>query len=361
MSCVAMKIDSPEQLCVLRAMEAARQIRTVVQQMPLAERGQRVDAALKPGAAITLQVDRVAEEVGIAALERLADEVGHRIHLIADVPRAQVIELGRSARPEVIFALLDAIDGTIKVGGLGNDPAAGKVRLANDGNWGVAAAFTAPLDRPLKTLRFGDFTAAAVLDGNPLRYRAHPEEVVAVPSEAGLATYDLSAAPAVLAGLRRAPRLFTSTNEVLNQAIVYLDGFQAFDFETREPGDEAVAAELYRGLINRHAGGAFDIVRQYGNLSALLNVMLGWRSDAPWLESQGAAFVVVNENLANLIPSIPIIAGAGGLSVDFHGRPLGERRLLDGRSSVVHAANPTVRDAVLHLVRSARAAAGLPA
>jgi hypothetical protein len=67
----------------------------------------------------------------------------------------------------VVFAHLDAVDGTIKVGGLGNDLAAGRIRVANDGNWGVAAAFTAPTDRALDALRFGDFVAAAVVDGNP--------------------------------------------------------------------------------------------------------------------------------------------------------------------------------------------------
>jgi hypothetical protein len=65
--------------------------------------------------------------------------------------------------------------------------------------------------------------------------------------------------------------------------------------------------------------------------------------------------VVVNENLANLIPAVPIVAGAGGLSVDFDGRPMAERRLADGRTSVVHAANAAMRDALLSLVRRARA------
>jgi hypothetical protein len=252
-----------------------------------------------------------------------------------------------------VFAHLDAVDGTIKVGGLGNEP--GTVRLANDGNWGVATGFTAPTDRALDALRFGDFVAAAVVDGNPLRYRAHPEEVVAVPDDAGIVAYDLGAAPAVAAAPRRAPRVYTSTVTALAQSVVYLDGFQAFEVETRLPGDDVVAAELYRLLINRHAGGAFDITRQYGNLSALLHALLGWRGKRPWMEFQGAGFVVVNDNLANLIPAIPIVAGAGGVSVDFDGRPMRERRLIDGRCSVLHAANPAMRDALLHHVAAARA------
>ena len=339
----------PTLLCAVRALDAGRRIRTVVQDMPLAERGQRVDAVLKPGAALTLQVDRAAEEVGLACFEQLADELGHRLHLITDAMRGQVVALGKSAHRQVVFAHLDAVDGTIKVGGLGNDLAAGRVRLANDGNWGVAAAFTAPTDRTLDSLRFGDFVAAVVVDGNPLRYRAHPEEVVAVPTaEGGCVAYDLSAAPAVVGGAApRAARVHQHHRERSAQSIVYLDGFQAFDLDTRRPGDDVVAAELYRLLINRHEGGAFDISRQYGNLSALLHALLGWRGAPPWMESQGAGFVVVNENLANLIPAMPIVAGAGGVSVDFDGRPMLERRLVDDRCSVVHAANPAMRDALI--------------
>jgi hypothetical protein len=345
---------APTHLCAIRAIDAGRRIRAVVQAMPVADRGVKEQAVLKPGVPLTMHVDRVGEEVGVACLEQLANELGHRIHLLVDPVAGEVIKLGRSAHREIVFAHLDAIDGTIKVGGLGNDLAAGKVRIANDGNWGVAAAFTAPTDRPLEALCFGDFVVAAVVDGNPLHYRVHPEEVVAVPGEAGPVAFDLSDAPAVTASLRRAPRVYTSTATTLGQSIVYLDGFQAFDLDTRRAGDDVVAGELYRLLINRHEGGAFDIIRQYGNLSALLHTLLGWRNDPTWVESQGAGFVVVNENLANLIPAMPIVAGAGGCSVDFDGRAMQERRLVDGRCSVVHAANEVMRDALLGLVASAR-------
>jgi hypothetical protein len=178
--------------------------------------------------------------------------------------------------------------------------------------------------------------------------------VVTVPAEHGLVSYDLSSAAAVVAALRRAPRVYTSSTTALGQSTVYLDGFQAFDLDTRQPGDDRVAVALYRLLINRHAGGAFDITRQYGNLSALLHALLGWRGAPPWMESQGAGFVVVNENMANLIPAMPIVAGAGGASVDFDGRPMAERRLVEGRCSVVHAANAAMRDALLQLVSRAR-------
>src|SRR6185295_16632062 len=114
--------------------------------------------------------------------------------------------------------------------------------------------------------------------------------------------------------------------------------------------------ELYRLLADRHAGGAFDVLRQYANLSALPRVMLGWREAPVWVESQGAGYLVVNENLANLIPSVPLIVGAGGLSVDFDGRPLAARRLADGRTSVLHAANAPLCERLLAIIRDARAA-----
>lgn len=341
-------------ICALRALAAGRRIRALVQGMPLAERAGRVDAVLKPGAALTLQVDRAAEEVGLVCFEQLAAEIGYRIHLIADAVKGEVIELGSARQREIVFAHLDAVDGTIKVGGLGNDLAAGRVRVAGDGNWGVAAAFSEPTQKLLSALRFGDFVVAVVVDGNPLRYRAHPEEVIAVPAEHGTVAYDVGDAPAVSATLRRAPRVYTSTTSTLGQSTVYYDGFQAFDLDTRRPGDDMVAAEMYRLLINRHEGGAFDITRQYGNLSALLHALLGWRGEPPWMESQGAGFVVVNENMPNLIPAMPIVAGAGGLSVDFDGRPMAEHRLIDGRRSVIHAANAAMRDALLALVARAR-------
>src|SRR4029079_339324 len=98
-----MRMGSPVEVCVVRALEAARHIRALVQAMPLAERGRRADAALKPGLALTLEVDRVAEQAAIAALERLAAEIGHRVHLIVDPGRGHVIPLGRSTHRHIVF------------------------------------------------------------------------------------------------------------------------------------------------------------------------------------------------------------------------------------------------------------------
>lgn len=149
--------------------------------------------------------------------------------------------------------------------------------------------------------------------------------------------------------------------------------WQAFDRSTQQPGDEALAASLYALLINRHEGGAFDVLRSYGNLAALQRTMLGWQRGAigqepasepaavasqpspVWLESQAAGMVVVNENHANLIPAVPIILGAGGVATDFEGRALGDRQLAEGRCNVLFAANQSLHAQLLAVV--ARAAA----
>ena len=52
---------------------------------------------------------------------------------------------------------------------------------------------------------------------------------------------------------------------------------QAFDRKSQKPGDEALACALYAELMDRNGGGAFDVLRTYGNLSALQRNMLGWR------------------------------------------------------------------------------------
>ncbi|MDX2166928.1 MAG: hypothetical protein SF182_07695 [Deltaproteobacteria bacterium] len=327
------------QHCALAALDAGRAIRDAVHAMPVAARGVRTTTALKPGGQLVMAVDAAAETVGVAHLERLSAALGQPIELVADGASEPVLSVGTRHGATRVVAMLDAVDGTIKVGGLGNAGDGSAVRLANDGGWGVAFACTAPTAVPLQSLTIGDFVVAAVVDGNPPRVPVYPHEVIALPAEGGLATYDVSDQPAVRATLRHARRAYTSTQTTLAQSIVYLDGFQAFDRQTRLAGDETLIVELYRRLINRHDGGAFDVWRQYGNLSALLRMLLGWRGERPWVESQGGAFLVVNENLANLIPSVPIVLGAGGVSVQLDGRPMAERRLGEGRCSVLHAAN----------------------
>jgi hypothetical protein len=249
---------------------------------------------------------------------------------------------------------MDAVDGTIKVGGLGNDIENNRFRAANDGAWATAIAFTRPTTSGLEDLAVRDFAVAALVDGNPTRYPAYPQEIITLPEGDSLASFDVSGETKWNPGTAWGIRTYTSTSTRLSQCMVYLDSFQAYDRETRLPGDEELAVELYRLFINRHDGGAFDVLRQYANLSALQRVMLGWREPPVWIESQGAGFIAINENMFNLIPAVPIIIGAGGRCIDFDGSPLRERKILDGRTSIAYAANESLCADILRLIGRAR-------
>jgi hypothetical protein len=334
--------------CAEAALAAGREIRTLVHRMDPRDRAEPRTPLLKPhGGYGARHVDAVAEEIGLAHLGRLADGLGCAIELLVDPAAGFTHRVGRGS--ETIWASMDAIDGTVKVAGLG-ERLADRVRVANDGGWAAGFAFTAPTGRGLPDITFGDFEVAVVVDGNPTRYRSYPQDVVALPSPEGPITWEATERPW--------RRVFTTSGTDLAQLWAYLDVFQAYDLDTRRAGDEAVGVELYRRLTDRHGGGAFDVLRQYANLSALGRVLFGWREQPVWIESQGAAYLVVNENVPNLIPSVPLVAGAGGVSVDFSGRPLASRPLLAGRTSVLHAANSPLCRRLLEIVAASRAAAG---
>ncbi|HJQ83405.1 MAG TPA: hypothetical protein VKA21_04970 [Candidatus Binatia bacterium] len=326
------------------ALRAGREIRTLVHAMPQGERGRPTKSMLKPsGGYGARHVDAEAEAVGLAHLERLAARLGVGIELLLDAGAASH-PIGRRDGARIV-ASMDVIDGTVKVAGLGA-PAPDRVRLANDGGWAAAFAFTLPTRAPLAEIALGDFAVAVVVDGNPTRWPAYPQDVLALPGDAGPSTWEASED-----GERR---VFTTTSEDLGQLWVSLDTFQAFDRKTRRDGDDALSVALYAALVDRETGGAFDVLRQYANLSALARLLFGWREPPVWVESQGAAFVVVNENLPNLLPAVPLVAGAGGVSVDFDGRPLATRRLGEGRTSVIHAANESIALQLLARVERAR-------
>jgi hypothetical protein len=330
--------------CADAALVAGREIRELVHAMPPVERARPTRSLLKPaGGYGARHVDAEAEALGLAHLERLAGRLGVAIALLVDGD-GTTHRIG-PATGTTIWASMDVIDGTVKVAGLG-EVLRDRVRLANDGGWAAAFAFTPPTTKTFDQLVLGDFAVAAVVDGNPTRFAAYPQDVIALSGPDGVATWDATEA--------RERRVFTTSSADLGQLWVSLDVFQAYDRATRRPGDEAIGVELYRLLVDRHAGGAFDVLRQYANLSALTRVLLGWRDPPVWLESQGGAFIVVNENLPNLLPAVPLVGGAGGLSVDFDGNRLAARRLIDGRTSVIHAANAAVCERVLALVAAAR-------
>lgn len=331
--------------CAMAGIEAGHAIRSAIHAMPLSERGRPCASRLKPSGNVT--ADQVGEDLGIHHLEQLSRTIGYRILLIVDGTRAPMI-IGDANGADSIWAYLDAIDGTIKVSGVRGAATAQRLPAANDGGWATAMAFTAPTRQPFAALVVGDFTAAAIVDGNPTRYPSYPAEVITVPGDTGLETYDVTTAD------RR--RVYTSSAATLGGSVVYLDGFQAFDRLTALPDDEALTIELYRILINRHEeDGAYDVWRQYANLNALQKMMLGWRDEPLWLESQGVAFLALNENMTNLIPAVPVIAGAGGISIDFDDHLLRERPLSRGRTSIVHVANEHIRRTIVGVIGKARA------
>jgi hypothetical protein len=313
--------------CAEAALRAGREIRELVHAMPPGERGRPTRSLLKPkGGYGARVVDARAEEVGIARLEGLATDLGVAIELLVEPGALAHHRLGRADGP-AIWAAMDAIDGTVKVAGLGSAHA-DRVRLGNDGGWAAAFAFTSPTTEPADALRLGDFVVAVVVDGNPPRWPTYPQDLVALPSDDGPVTLE------VVDGRER--RVFTTSSEDLGQLWVSLDVFQAYDLATRAPGDVELGVELYRRLTDRHGGGAFDVLRQYANLSALARLLFGWRELPVWIESQGGAFVVVNENLPNLR------------------RPLAARHLASGRTSIVHAANDAVCRRILEHIAAAR-------
>jgi hypothetical protein len=329
--------------CAAAGIAAGRKIRDTIYAMQPGMRGRPCTSVLKP--AENVLADARAERVGLQQLEQLSRRMGYRIELILDVSANKTRSIGSARHGPVIWASLDAVDGTIKVAGLGNELPR-RFRAANDGIWAASLAFTAPTTKTLPELLIGDFICSAIVDGNPATFMTYPQELIAVPGRAGMQTYD------VANGRRR--RVYTSSNEDLGHAMVFLDVFQAYDLDTRREDDDRLAVELYRQLTNRHAGGAYDVLRLFSSLSALPRMMLGWRGGRLWYESQGAAFIVINENLPNLLGAVPIVEGAGGICVDFDNRLLRRRKLIDGRTSIVYAANQAVRRSVLRVIRAAR-------
>jgi len=340
--------DAVARACAEGGLTAGREIRTLVHAMDPLRRGEACTPRLKPGGGYgARRVDAEAEELGLRRLEALSRTIDCAIEVLVDPAAGVTHRLGHGAR--TVWTSLDAVDGTVKVAGLGPRHT-DRVRLGNDGGWAAGFAFTAPTERRLDELVFGDFAVAVVVDGNPTRERAYPQDLVTLPSVAGPVTWEATEEPW--------RRVFTTTATDLGQLWAYLDVFQAYDLDTRAPGDAALGIELYRLLTNRHDGGAFDVLRQYANLSALGRVLFGWREHPVWVESQGGIYLVVNENVPNLIPSVTLVAGAGGVSVDFSGNALLARPLAAGRTSVIHAANAPLCARALEILGDARSRAG---
>lgn len=410
--------------------------------MPLLDRTARVQSPLKPGAAATSAApDAAGEAAAFKVIAGFAQACGRDVHVIVDPAEGSTVRVPAAAAggaggggaggcgadaAAVVYAYVDAVDGTLLLSGLGcGDTANGEpdaaaasassppppprlLRLAGAGLWAVGVAFTDPTGKPPAELTVGDFTVAAVGDGatcacvqpsvgaqavaggsgsdsssnggsGPL---LHPSLAVAVWEEAGgdgagtsgsgsYATYDLSGHECWpsssssdgggdknlnAAASPLPPRLHATTCRQLCQTFAALDAFQARDAKTAAPGDAALADALHSALSDRHGGGAFDVLRSYGNLGSLLRGFFGWRGSTAWLEPQLGAFVAVNENLANLVPAVPLVLGAGGVAADLlTGAPLVELPLRRGRMTVTYAANEALFAAVIKAASRARA------
>ncbi|KAF5830220.1 hypothetical protein DUNSADRAFT_14882 [Dunaliella salina] len=389
--------------------EASLAVQASINALSVSNRGLRAPSPLKPPPETSALVDAVGEEAAFQKLEILAQQWGIQLRVLVDVSKGSYVSLGPSSdgnpsrqfvaspppqsqphtQPYVqqhIWVALDAVDGTLKLCGLGNEP--GRARMVNDGTWAIGLAMTEPTHKAMPEVCFGDFCVALILDGRPQSSSVHPGSTehpagalaISEGAQGGYVTYEICPHGALtcdgLASLQQqglpctnqsyswlGPRLHTTSSAQLNQCFVYLDTFQAFDRRTHEPGDDKLAPALYGRLMDRHNGGAFDVLRSYGNLSGLLSTMLGWRganvmqtattsasgcspedSVQSWLEPQCGAFVVLNENLPNLIPSVPIILGAGGNA--FHlktGTDLRGWSLQDGRCSIAYTANAILK------------------
>ncbi|KAI8463135.1 MAG: hypothetical protein J3K34DRAFT_527240 [Monoraphidium minutum] len=465
------------------ALDVCAAVRAAVNALPLRDRAARVPALLKPPPEAAAAPDAAGERAAAAVLAGLAADLGMEVRIVVDpasgrcvrirprpapatapppggAPAAaaaaaqgaaageeETLELfqedwsqeapgprggsgggggdlegaaGAADRGERVYVYLDAVDGTLLLSGLSNNPAAAPapvLRLAGAGAWAVGVALTDAVRAPLRGLRLCDFSVAVIADGAahgaaPLPGAAggggcggallHPTAALAVWEDAdgpgggggggggeggggggggGGEGGGEGERPGRAWGPEGAPRLFTSSCASLGGSFTYLDAFQARDGATASPGAPRLAAALFDLLGDRRGGGAFDVVRAYGNLGALLRTFFGWRlgggggggerpgaappggggddeGGALWLEPQCGAFVVVNENLANLIPAVPLVLGAGGAAADLRGAPLAPRRLADGRASIAYAGNAALLGAVLDLARRAAEEAG---
>jgi hypothetical protein len=117
-------------------------------------------ALLKPPPETSSFPDVEGERVALELLTAAAAELGHRICVVGDPSRSYHVAVGPAAdaaAPEAaatIWCYLDAVDGTLKLSGLGNTSSC--LRAVNDGSWAVGIAFTDPTTSPISELTLGD-------------------------------------------------------------------------------------------------------------------------------------------------------------------------------------------------------------
>ena len=338
-------------------LEVGLAVRKAVNDLPRSRRGNLGTSLLKPSAGQKCAMaDIVGEQAGFEVLERLSSEVRYPIHVFPNEPFSSppVIIGGNGevpGRDYVIWCSFDAVDGTVKVAGLGNDPTNNIYRVGGNGFWGAGIALTVPTKKCLEDLTIGDFEIAALVEGNPQRYRSHPTNAVCWPDPEGMGgtsqTFEMDEY-----GNTGWNLLSTSSQTNISQSMINFEAFQAYDRKTARDGSEQLANAIFPLLINRNEGGAFDIVRFYANISEVLCQLLE-RKDGG-IEPQGAGAITLNENYASLIPFVPIIEGAGGSVVEFSGKPMSEHYLRDPRPDSIIAANDSIAKSILSIVEIAK-------
>ncbi|MBU2616361.1 MAG: hypothetical protein KKB79_00050 [Nanoarchaeota archaeon] len=287
----------------------------------------------------TATPDAIGEKIAVEMFEGISDCYKKQINLILDPNENKYYQLGKDSDKK-IWAYADPVDGTIKLAGLGSDLQKGIYRLGNDGGWGVGLALTEPTTKSLDELTINDFVCSAIIDGNPSKVPFAPENAYTQIHENG-EVYSTTLLN------NECSLVSTSTQTNLEEGVIIFDGFQAFDRKSAPKGAGELAGRVWSKLANRNEGGAFDLWRTYGNISSFLKNQLGVQGV---YESQGVAHVTINENLSNLIPLYWINKGAGGYSVDFEGRDLGERKLTGTRPNVILAANKSIKRKILNLI-----------
>jgi len=297
----------------------------------------------------TKNVDAAGEDISIKYLERIAKEQNVGVRLIIEPTKNSFYDIGQGDMR--VNTYLDPVDGTIKLAGLGNE--ANVLRMINDSVWGFGVSFTLPTDKEIKDLQIKDFVYSTLVDGNPSQYPHFPTNAFSILEDGTIKTFEeieqrYTGRPDHPKYDGGTIKLITSSQTNLGQGIVGWDAFQGFDRNSAESGTEELISKVYEKVANRNAGGAFDLWRIYGDFGDILRGHLGYEG----LEPQGYSRISFNNHLGNAVPVYSVYKGAGGSVVDFSGIDIGERKLYEGRTNMVFAANKTVEEKLLALINS---------